>query len=264
MSKDYKAIAAKHITQPSQSRRKPRILVYSRNKKGKTTFCTSAGQGKILIIDPEDGTEGMIKRDPHRWRISSWQDFDDVYQYLKLGDHPYEWVGVDGLTRISNMSLRFVMALAEEMDITRKPGLVQKQDYGKAGELMKGMMWNFHNLPIGVVFTAQERILEITDDPDSEDEDAEDVSVMYVPDLPKGVRSGINSIVDVIGRLYTVRLDHPHKDIKVVQRRLWLEPHEAYDTGYRSDFTLPPYVKGPSIPKLMQLLREGKVTDARK
>lgn len=260
MAKDYKKIAAAHISQPSQSRRKPRILIYSRNKKGKTTFCTSAGQGEILIIDPEDGTEGMIQRDPHRWRISSWQDFDDVYQYLKIGDHPYKWVAVDGLTRISNMSLRFVMSLAEETDLTRTPGMVQMRDYGKAGELMKGMMWNFHTLPMGIIFTAQERMVEISDDPDAEDEDADSASVMYVPDLPKGARSAINSIVDVIGRLYTVRLDHPQKDIKVVQRRLWLEPHESYDTGYRSDFMLPAYVKGPTIPKLVQLLREGKVT----
>lgn len=260
IAKDYAAIAAAKIKRPSKSGRKPRILVYSRNKKGKTTFCTSAGQDDILIIDPEEGTEGMVKRDPHVWPVASWQDFDDVYQYLKLGRHDYKWVAVDGLTRLSNMALRFVMGLEEERDLTRTPGMVQQKDYGKAGELMKGMMWNFHSLPIGVIFTAQERVIEVSDDSESDDEDAESASVMYVPDLPKGTRSAVNAIVDVIGRLYTVRIEHPKTHEKVIQRRLWLEPHEAYDTGYRSDFRLPPFVKGPSIPKLVQLLREGKVT----
>lgn len=260
-TKDYAAIARSKISRPSQSTRKPRILVYARNKKGKTTFCTSAGQDDVLIVDPEEGTEGMIKRDPHVWKIDSWQELDDVYRYLKTGKHNYKWVALDGLTRIANMSLKFVMSQMEEIDLTRKPGMVQLQDYGKSGELIKGMLWNFHSLPMGIIFTAQERIVEVKDDPDSDDEDVETPSLMYVPDLPKGARGAVNSIVDMIGRLYTVRLTHPDDStVKVVQRRLWLSPHEAYDTGYRSDYRLPEYVKGPTVPKLMQLLREGKVT----
>lgn len=260
MAKDYNAIAASKIKRPGDSTRKPRVLVYARNKKGKTRFCASAGQDDVLILDPEEGTEGMTKLNPHVWPINSWQDFDDAYQYCKTGKHNYKWVAVDGLTRLSNMSLRFVMRLGEERDLTRTPGLVQKQDYGKAGELLKGMMWNFHTLDMGVIYTAQERVMEVENDPDQDDEDAEAASVMYVPDLPKGARSAVNSIVDVIGRLYTVRLDHPKTGLKVVQRRLWLAPHVAYDTGYRSDYLMPDYVKGPTVPKIVQLLREGKVT----
>ncbi|MGE3487467.1 MAG: AAA family ATPase [Nitrospira sp.] len=259
LKKDYAAIAASKIQRPSASGRKPRILVYSRNKKGKTTFCTSAGQEDTLIIDPEDGTEGMVRRDPHVWHIDEWSELDDAYQFLKLGKHQYKWVALDGLTRFSGMSLRFVRSLAEERDLTRTPGLVHQQDYGKAGELMKGMLNNFHSLRnMGVILTAQERVIE-TEGEDTEDEDFSSANVLYVPDLPKGVRSAANSIVDVIGRLYTVRIEHPKTGSMVVQRRLWLDPHEAYDTGYRSDYVLPPFVKGPTVPKLCSLLREGKV-----
>lgn len=259
--KDYAAIAKAKISRPSQSTRPPRFLVYSRNKKGKTTFCTTPGQGRVLVLDPEDGTEGMVKRDPDRWPIESWGDIDDAYRFLKSGKHEYIWAAVDGLTKFSNMAIRYVMSQEEERDLARKPGMVQKQDYGKAGELMKGMLNNFHSLPMGIIFTAQERIIEVTDDPEADDDDAESASVIYVPDLPKGVRGAANSIVDVIGRLYTVKIDHPKDpNVKVVQRRLWIEPHVAFDTGYRSDYRLPPYLKGPTVPKLVQLLREGKVT----
>jgi hypothetical protein len=203
----------------------------------------------------------MIKTDPHIWPISSWQELDDAYQYLKIGKHDYDWVAVDGLTRFSNMSLRFVMGMEEERDLSRTPGMVQQRDYGKAGELLKGMLWNFHSLKsMGVIYTAQERVEEVNDD-EIDDEDFESASIRYVPDLPKGARSAVNSIVDVIGRLYTVNIEHPKDaDVKLIQRRLWLEQHPAYDTGYRSDFRLPSFLKGPTIPKLVQLLREGKVT----
>lgn len=254
--KDYKAIAAKKITRPSQqSERLPNILVYGRNKKGKTRFCTTAGQGKVLILDPEHGTDRFHRRDPHVWHIDAWEDMDEAYKFLRMTNHDYDWVAIDGLTKISNMALRWVMNKQEEVDLSRKPGMVIQRDYGKAGEVVKGMLYNFHNLNMGVIFTAQER--QIDGDFSEDDEDAEDTTIQYVPDLPKGTRSAVNSIVDCIGRIYTVKIEKDDKNL--IQRRLWIGPNVMYDTGYRSDFTLPDYVKNPSVPKVVQLMTEGKV-----
>lgn len=268
-TKDYNAIAAKRIQKPSQkTERKPRILVYARNKKGKTRFGATAPH--VLVIDPEEGTGEEKKIDPDVWPVSSWEDLDDVYKFLREGNHTYEWVCIDGLTRIANMSLRWVMFQAEQRDLDRRPGQVGKQDYGKSGEAVKAMLYNFHNLPMGVIFTCQERMMDAIPSGD-EDEDSEDATVMYVPDLPKGVRGAVNSIVDVIGRLYTVKTvskvrDPATKKVvdgpEVIQRRLWLEPHVSYDTGYRSAHTLPPYLKNPTVEKLTTLLKTGKATTA--
>jgi hypothetical protein len=43
------------------------------------------------------------------------------------------------------------------------------------------------------------------------------------------------------------------------QRRLWIAPHELYDTGYRSEFVLPDFVPDPTVPRLIKLMREGRV-----
>lgn len=264
-TKDYAAIAKARITSPSKkAERKPRILVYARNKKGKTRFGATAPN--VLVIDPEEGTGEEKKIDPDVWPVNSWEDLDDVYKFLREGKHSYEWVYIDGLTRIANMSLRWVMFQAEQRDLDRRPGQVGKQDYGKSGEAVKAMLYNFHNLPMGVIFSCQERMMDAIPSGD-EDEDAEDASIMYVPDLPKGVRGAVNSIVDVIGRLYTVRTtvkvkgpDNKPMDKEVIQRRLWIEPHVAYDTGYRSEFVLPAYLKNPTVPKLVTLVKTGKAT----
>lgn len=257
--KNYQAIARSKITHPSEVSRPPRILVYSRNKKGKSTFCTSAPD--VLILDPESGTDGMVKRNPNVWKLDKWTELDDPYHYLKSGKHPFKWVALDGLTRLSGMSLRYVMSQEEERDITRKPGMVQKQDYGKSGKLLESMINNFCSLPMGIIFTCQERIIEVKDDGgEADDEDADTTQILYVPDLPKGARGMANSVVDVIGRLYTVKADHPRLTGQTyTQRRLWVEPHIAYDTGYRSDYRMPPFIKSPTVPKLVGLLREGKV-----
>jgi len=213
----------------------------------------SPGQGNVLIIDPERGTDEYITRDPHVWHLTSWEELDDIYKYLRHTKHTYSWVALDGLTRMSNMSLRYVMAQAEEHDLNRRPGMVQQRDYGKAGELMKGMLYNFRNLEMGVIYTAHER--QIDGSEFSEDDDVEDTTVQYVADLPKGVRAAVNGIVDVIGRLYVVKVDKDDK--QVPQRRLWLEPSAIYDTGCRSDYTLPQYLTNPTATKLAKLMKEG-------
>jgi len=252
--KDYAAIAAKKIVRPAEIKRRPKILIYARNKKGKTTFGISAGIDKTLVIDPENGSDEMKKKNPHVWPIEKWEDIDDVVNYLKYVDHPYEWVVVDGLTKLANMSLKYVMKLQEERSLDRIPGMVQQRDYGKSGELMKDMLTLFHNMPLGVVYTAQERQDGAYDDSDDEDMDSTEVS--YIPDLPRGVRGVANSLVDVIGRLYVVKLDgEPPK----AERRLWIGESVKYDTGYRSDFVLPDVVRNPTVPKLVSLMRTGKL-----
>lgn len=248
--KDYTAIAKTRIVRPAAFVRKPKILVYSRNKKGKTTFGLSAGVEKTLVLDPENGTAEMRTKNPHVWPIDRWEDIDDAYNFLRHTKHQYEWVVVDGLTKFSNMALKYVMRLQEEKSLDRIPGMVQQRDYGKAGELMKDMLTRFHNLDIGVVFTAQERQEDGFDS--EEDDDSEEAGSAYVPDMPKAVRGYANSIVDVIGRLYVIKNDEGK-----AERRLWIGETIKYDTGYRSDFTLDDYLRLPTIPKLVRLIRTG-------
>jgi hypothetical protein len=249
---DYAKIGAAKIHKPGQKPK--RILVYGRNKKGKTRFGYSAPN--CLILDPEIGTE-ELPDDANIWPINKWEDMEEAFRFLKSGQHEYDWVCVDGLTRINNMALRFVMKQQEERDLDRIPGMVQQKDYGKSGELMKGMLFNFHYLPMGVVYTCQER-MEIPGEFESEDEDVEEASARFVPDLPKGVRSAVNAIVNVIGRIYTVKVEI--KEREVIQRRLWIAPAESLDTGVRSKHKLPEYVKNPTVPKLVELMNTGKVT----
>lgn len=264
--KNYAAIAAEKMYRPGTDgpKKKRKILVYARNKKGKSTFCTTGGVDKVIILDPEYGVDTMVEKNPHVWPIEKWEDIDDFYKWIRTDPvcpkcttkHKFEWVAIDGLTRIANMALKYVMKLAEERDLDRQPGQVAQRDYGKSGEMMKQMFTNFNTLDKGVIYTAHER----QDAPfqAEEDEDIEEVASTLVPDLPKGVRGAINGLVDVIGRLYVVNIE---KDdgTKVAQRRLWIGPSDNYDTGYRSDFVLPNMVKAPTVPKLIKLMAEGEI-----
>lgn len=233
------------------------MFVYARNKRGKTRFAMHGLHGveRTLVLDPEHGTDEFIGLNPHVYPINTWEDVHDAYMYLRHGKHNYTTVAVDGLTRINNYALKWIMGQMEEMDLSRKPGLVQKQDYGKSGEIMKQMLYNFHTLPMAKVFTSQERMEDGNDFND--DDEVEGAKVRYVPDLPKGVRAAINSQVDVIGRLYIVRVEKKGTGDLYPQRRLWVEPHDAFDTGFRSDYTMPAYIRNPTPARVVRTIREG-------
>jgi hypothetical protein len=274
--KDYKAIARSKIARPGTGR-KPRYLIYGRNKKGKTRFCATAPD--VLIADPEDGTIAETRLDPDVWPVSEWADLDDIYQAVKGGvtspktGKPYQWIALDGMTRMLSMAIDFVSKQQAERDLTRQPGQTDQRTYGQANRMIESMLHNFHSLRnIGLIFTAQERVVEIENMEDlGDDDDATPASFMYVPDLTKGARAPLNQVVDVIGRIYVVRGQFDVKRrVKVgekvviktsqvnTQRRLWIGPHEMYDTGARTGFTLPDFIREPSVAAVNRALREGK------
>lgn len=276
MGKDYAAIARAKIHRPGTGRM-PRYLVYGRNKKGKTRFCATAPD--VLICDPEDGTIAETRLDPDVWPVTEWSDLDEIYNAVKGGlkspktGQPYKWIALDGMTRMLSMAIDFVSRQQAERDLTRQPNQVDQRTYGQANRMIESMLHNFHSLRnVGLILTAQERIVEIENMEDlGDDDDASPSSYQYVPDLTKGARAPLNQIVDVIGRIYVVRGEFEVKKrvkqgdkivIKTgtvnVQRRLFVGPHEMYDTGYRSGFTLPDFIKEPTVASLGRALREGK------
>ena len=262
--RDYLALAGQRARAARDFEFYPKILIYARKKKGKTTLSLTAGtRDEVLVMDPEGGAVYKRKSNPFIWPIDQWEDIDEVYGALRTGklspNHikqgesstPFKWVVPDGLTRINNMALRFVMRRAEETNLDRQPGMVDRRDYNKSGELMKQMLTQFHTLKMGVVYTAQERMW--TGSSGDEDEE-DDENMFFVPDLPQGVRGHVNSLVDVIGRLYTAKVND-----KTV-RRLQIGVHEKYDTGARSEYTLPDVLKSPTVPRLVDLMIKGSET----
>lgn len=279
-TKNYAQIAKAKITRPGSSERMPRLLVYGRNKKGKTRFCATAPN--VLICDPEDGTVEEKKLNPDVWHITEWNDLNEVYNFLKAGGvspttgKKYEWVALDGMTKMLSMAIDFVSKQQAERDLTRQPNQVDQRTYGQANRMVEALLHNFHSLRhIGIIFTAQERVVEIENMEDlGDDEDASPASYQYVPDLTKGARAPLNQVVDLIARIYVVRGEFTTKRrvrqgdkvvVKTVQstiqRRLFIGPHDMYDTGYRSGYELPDWIKDPTVASVTRTLREGKVTE---
>lgn len=259
--KDYEAIAKRKITSPSKMKRRRAILVFGRHKSGKTLFGLTAP--KVLVLDPEHGTDPYVKRDPHVWHMAEWQDADEYYHFLKLGKHDYEWAFLDGLTRIHKMAMNFAKNQREERSVEQKPTKRTQSDYGVAGDLMLQLVLNLHSLGMGLIMSAQERMIQISDDGADEDEDSEG-STFRTAYLPQGIRGEINALVDVIGRLYVVKTTVRRKvgnevvEKEVNQRRLWIGYHPNLDTGARSELEVPDFIKRPTVEGVVETINRAE------
>lgn len=206
-----------------------KILIYGRNGAGKSRFAAS-GPNTLIIDINEKGTRSAKGSGAEVILIDTWKDVGECYWFLKSSDHKYESVAIDTLTALNRLCLRMVMGEAEDRDPNREMGLPDRRAYGRAGELMREQLLAFRNLPLHVVFTAQERVIS--------DEDG-DEPVLHTPDLPAGSRGVAMGSVSIIGRLYRQEVKVRNKTTKKVtarwEDRMLVGSHEEYDTKDRTN-----------------------------
>lgn len=221
-----------------------RILVYGRNKKGKTVFGATGPKPFILDID-EEGTRSAYGSGAFVYEASSFDEAVWAYWYMKEGNHKYKTFVVDTITALHKAALRKVMKESEERDPTKEPGTASQRDWGRANNLVNNLLIDMRNLPMHVVFLAQERVVA--------DEDEEEPS-LHTVDLPNGARGTALGCVGIIGRIYLKEVKTKGKKTKW-EGRLLVAPHDEYDTGTRVK-SLPRIVRQPTMPKIIKAWKE--------
>lgn len=239
-TRDVEAIkqAVKRIRPVNEIGPYAKVLVYGRNGSGKTRFAATAPE--VLIIDiNEQGTRSARNTKAKVFEAQRWEDIGNMYWYLASGKHPYKSVALDTLTAMQAVAMDFVLDEAEDRDPNREKRMPDKRTYGRAGKLMEGMILAYRNLPMHVVFTAQER--EIKDDDTGE-------VMLHTADLPNSSRGAALGAAGIVGRLFTkeVRVKKQGKVIKKWSDHLLVGPHEAFDTKDRTN-ELDRVVRNPTM-----------------
>lgn len=205
-----------------------KMCVYGRNKIGKTTFACSSDKKTLLIDCNERGYASVRKRkNVTVYQITKWEDLDPIYWYLRGGNHDFEVVVIDTITMLATVGMKWVLKDDADRDMTRDPLTPDKRSWGKLGEAIKDAIIRFRNLPMHVIFNAQEKQTS------EEDEDGGMVSTVH-PELSPAPRSVLLGSVDIIGRIYTREVEKPNGK-KVMERRMLLGSHPKYVAGNRFD-----------------------------
>lgn len=234
-----------------------KLLAYAKNGMGKTRLGAS-GPRKVLLIDcNEKGSLSVRHFDGVEvFPLDVWTDVDLAYWFLHKGDHEYQTVVIDTVTSLAQLCMKFVLGDEASRDPTRDPDMPTKREWGKVGELMRTVILNFRNLPMHVVFLAQER-KGFTDDEDSEPE--------VFPEVSPSVRSTLTASVDIIGHLYVKEVIQKGVDGKgqktATEYRMLIGPSERYITKDRSEAGLPNIIRLSSgddnLTKLIDRIKKG-------
>lgn len=232
-----------------------KALFYGKPKKGKTTL--GASGPKPLIIDCNEKGTMSVRRVPDCkvFRASTWTDIDLAYWYLHAGKHDRQTVVIDTVTTLAQLCMKFVLGDEASRDPTKDPEMPSKREWGKVGELMKTVIINFRNLPMNVIFLAQERRW-VGDEDEGE-------APEIVPDVSPSVRNALTPAVDIIGRLYAkeVMVKKGGKEVPKFEYFLLVGPDEVATTGDRTGDRnhpgLPRVIRNPNIPAILKFIREG-------
>jgi hypothetical protein len=235
-----------------------KILVYGQNGKGKTRF--GASGPKPLLIDCNERGSLSIRRFPAKvFKVETWTDIDYAYWYLHQGNHPFQTVAIDTVSSLQNLGMKFILSDEASRDMTKDPDMPGKRDWGKLGEIMRTAILQFRNLPMHVVFLAQERRGFAEDD--------EEAPEIY-PEVSPSIRSTLTASVDVIGRIYVREVVEKKKGKKketVPSYRMLIGPSERFVTKDRSEAGLPKIIQlGPekdNLTRLIQRIKRGAKED---
>jgi hypothetical protein len=139
--------------------------------------------------------------------------------------------------------MKQVLKEAEDRDPLRDPKQASQKDWYKSGAKVKEQLLFYRNLPMHVVFVAQERSVD--------DDEGE---TFYVPALSPAPRATACGCVDFIGHIFNKEVrgvnKKTKKEIKKWRTLMHVGPSETYLTKDRS-LVLPRIMVSPTIPQLI-------------
>lgn len=223
------AEVAKRIKPVEEASSKAKVLIYGRNKTGKTVFASTAD--KVLLVDVDEEGSRSAHSGAHVLEVRSFDEVAAIYWWLKAhtqkGDCPYNAVAIDTITALHAAAIRKVLGEAEDRDPTREPATPDRRIWGRANQLVNNLLMDFRNLNMHVIFLAQERVIV--------DEDT-DEAALHTVNLPAGARGTALGCVGLIGRIFLKEVKvkrGPDKGKTRWTAVLLVGPHEQYDTGNR-------------------------------
>lgn len=226
-ARDKAAIAAGEKIKPIKKLRKRfKMVLYGRNKLGKTVYACSSGLKTLVIDCNERGSDSVVDyENVDIFELTRWDELDPIYWFLRGGKHDYEVIVIDTVTMLASVGMKWVLKDDLERDMSIDPLYPSKQSYLKLGEMMKDAIIKFRNLPYHIVYNAQEKVTT------NEDEEGNTETQVH-PELSPGQRSQLLSATNIIGRIYVREVDGK-KGKKKMQRRILFGAHPKYISGNR-------------------------------
>lgn len=246
------------------------FVFYGRSGTGKTTL-SSTFPKPILLLDVRDqGTdsiEDLIGEGLDPMDIHCWDDFEMAYWFLKKHPNKYQTVIIDTTSQLQQVVIEKVLEdKSKDVEKAGDWGAMTRRDWGDVAAIMKIWILRFRDLPMNVVFVAQDRVFNLSD----EDGDPEHMLDPEIgPRLSPAIAAHLNAAVSVIGNTF-IRMRIEKKEVKLKGRKkpvirekevpeycLRVGPNPIYITKIRKprDIEAPSVIVDPTYEDIMEIVK---------
>jgi len=236
------------IHKPSPKLAKIGACIYSKGGVGKTSLlATMPGQGLVLDVPQIEGGTSVLTgiENIDVVPIETWDHYQEVYDALSNGfkspntGKPYKWVALDTVSASAALAQRKAL---HERTIDSAPTQVTMQDWGRIGQLMTELFYQYRTLPQHTIFLSQERLRETGD------------VYEYQPAISPMALDALHPSLFLIGRLYVAEKVVDGQVIE--ERRLRVGASERYFTKVRAvpGRTLSPVLSNPNLAQIFRWL----------
>lgn len=242
------------------------FVLYGRSGTGKTTLAGSFPK-KILLLDVKDvgddsltGLDGIDVVD-----IKEWDDFELTYWWLKKNPDKYKTLVVDTMSQLQQLAIRKILSdKKKDPDSAGEWGSMVQRDWGNVAALMKAWITTLRDLPMHVVFVAQDRVFNVGEE-DSEVQLDPEVGPGLSPSIAKHLNAAVHFIANTFirRRLAKVRVKNPergkpkYKEVPKIEFCIRIGPNPTYITKVRKAKSIipPSILVDPSYEDLINIVK---------
>jgi phage nucleotide-binding protein len=240
-------------------------VIYGRSGTGKTTFAASFPKPLLYIDVMDRGTDSISDIEGiDVYEATSIEDVEKAYWWIVKNPKKYKTVVIDTVSQLQSLAVEEFAGNKPQKGNKRAGdwGSMRKQDWGEISGVLKQILINFRDLKMNVVFIAQDRTFNITDD----DEEVTGIDPEVGPALMPSVVKTLNAAVSVIANTF-IQSSIKTKEIngKKVKKRvtrycLGVGPDQYFTRKFRKNkgVELPEYISDPTYEDLMDLVKGEK------
>lgn len=238
-------------------------VFYGRSGTGKTTIAGTFPTPMLFIDVKDQGTDSISDVEGiDVLECETWDDFEVAYWWLIQNPGKYKTIVIDTVTQLQQVGLEKVLIDNEkDPDKAGEWGVMTKREWGQVASLMKMWITNLRDLPMEVVFLAQDRLTETeVDDPEIQ------LDPEIGPRLSPSIAAHINAEVTVVGCAFIRRkvrikkVKGKRKEVSRTQYCLRIGPNPVYTTKARKPkaIKLPSELVNPSYELITKVLQGEK------
>jgi phage nucleotide-binding protein len=240
--------------------------IYGRAGSGKTTLASSFPKPLLLLDIRDKGTDSIADvKGVDVLEIDELEDIEDIYYYLRENPKKYKTVVFDTVTEMQKIVMKHVVLSKSknkrkvDEDRVGDWGTMARKDWGDVAGIMNKWIADFRDLPMEVVFLAQEKVRNEDGDEGDDNQLVPEVGPAVMP----SIATTLNAAVNVIGNMF-IRMKRSSvvKGAKKSVKEepvycLRVGPNPIYTTKLRKPKSAeaPPYVEDPTYKDIIDLVK---------